>query len=363
MAWAIRLPALRINQGSKDIYLFGVDGKALETFATVSRIRRKDTSLSGYQRPEVVAHVRAIRRYLESSGAFLPNAIVVAFNNKVRFYPSADPGDLDYITLGTLTIPIDPDGPDEDKAAWIVDGQQRAAAIRDADIEAFPIGVVGFMADGQEEQRSQFILANSTKPLPKGIIHELLPEAPGRLPDAYMRRRLPASLITRLNLESGSPFEGLIATPTMKDGYIADNSVMRMLEHSIYDGSLYQYRDPYTGDGEVEQMLLHVKLVWGVVASVWPEAWSLPPTKSRLTHGAGIQAMGYVLDSLTGDTPVARLSRQYLETTIAPLKDVCAWTSGTWRFGDDDIRRWNKVQNTPNDVRVLTRFLLDQVAT
>jgi DGQHR domain-containing protein len=357
----LRLPALRVCQGEKSIFLFGVDGKLLPTFAAISRIHRDELQLMGYQRPEVTSHVRAIRRYLESDGALLPNAIVLAFDDRVRFEESPSTSASDYSVPGTLVIPQDPDGEDDEKTAWVVDGQQRTAAIRDADVDTFPVGVVGFVATGAKEQRSQFILVNSTKPLPKGLIHELLPETTGKLPDTYARRKLPAYLIGRLNTESDSPFRGAIATPTMKDGYITDNSVLRMIEHSIYEGALYQYRDPASGDADEEQMLLHLKVVWSLVEATWREEWKLPPRKSRLTHGAGIQAMGYVLDTLTGDVAAPELLGLELDRALRPLRAVCAWTSGTWDFGPDDVRKWNQIQNTPNDRQVLTRYLLSQL--
>ena len=79
---------------------------------------------------------------------------------------------------------LDPDAPDEDKPGWVVDGQQRCAAIRESRVGAFPICVTAFITESDAEQRSQFILVNSTKPLPKGLIHELLPSTVGALPTA-----------------------------------------------------------------------------------------------------------------------------------------------------------------------------------
>ena len=84
----IRLPAIRIRQGRQFIFCFGVDGKRIHDFATVSRVHRDDAILQGYQRPEVLSHIRAIRRYLESVDAMLPNAIVLAFDGRVEFEPS-----------------------------------------------------------------------------------------------------------------------------------------------------------------------------------------------------------------------------------------------------------------------------------
>ena len=84
----IRLPALRIRQGEQYIYCFGVDGKQIHDFATVCGCTATTSSLQGYQRPEVLSHIRAIRRYLESDGAMLPNAVVLAFDERVTFEPS-----------------------------------------------------------------------------------------------------------------------------------------------------------------------------------------------------------------------------------------------------------------------------------
>ena len=112
------------------------------------------------------------------------------------------------------------------------------------------MAAVGFIAHGEAEQRSQFILVNNTKPLPKGLIHELLPDTEGHLPAAYARKQLPAQILTLSEPRSIAPrrpFAGRIATPTMANGYIKDNSVLKMIENSLYDGALYQYRDPTTG--------------------------------------------------------------------------------------------------------------------
>ncbi|MCH6470682.1 DGQHR domain-containing protein DpdB [Sinomonas terrae] len=359
------LPAVRVRQGSQYIYAFGVDGKQIPRFAAVSRVHRKDQQLAGYQRPEVQSHIRAIRRYLETDGAILPNAIVIAFDDRVRFEPVDQPQNgVDYSTIGRLLIPVDDSLPDDEKPAWIVDGQQRSAAIRDAEIEAFPVAAVGFIAKDEAEQRSQFILVNNTKPLPKGLIHELLPSTSVKLPTTYARRRLPASVLNLLNFGAGGgrgPFTGCISTPTMASGYIRDNSVLKMIENSLYEGALYQYRHADDGTGDIPSILLHLNHFWGAVQRVFPEAWSLPPTKSRLTHGAGIQALGYVMDSLTEGVPAADLSDLAIEETLRNLRDECAWMDGSWHFADDQVRRWNNIQNTPNDVRLLTSHLLNLV--
>ncbi|MGW5051356.1 DGQHR domain-containing protein DpdB [Actinokineospora sp. NPDC004072] len=359
--YTLRVPALEVRQGRRRIYCFAVDGKKLHSFAAVSRIRRgDDEQLAGYQRPEVLSHIRGIRRYLESDGAMLPNAIVVAFEKKrVEFVPSLLTGEtVSYSVPGELVIPIDESLPEDRKPGWLVDGQQRTAAIRDADIAEFPVAVVAFMADSEKEQRSQFILVNSTKALPKGLIHELLPDTTGHLPPSYVRRQLPAQLMTRLNGDRKSPFYRKIATPTAPDGYIKDNSVLKMVEHSLFEGALYQYRNSSDGSGDVKRMLTHLISFWSMVRDTFPDEWAKPPRSSRLTHGVGIQALGFVMDALTEGVPAEEVAVPRLLKAIESLKPHVAWTSGTWNFAGGEERRWNNLQNTPNDVRQLTAHLL-----
>ncbi|NJP99836.1 DGQHR domain-containing protein DpdB [Streptomyces zingiberis] len=359
--YALRLPALQVNQGDKQIYCFAVDGKKLHDFTAVSRIRRDDEKqLQGYQRPEALSHIRAIRRYLESDGAMLPNALVLAFDDRVEFVAGRPTKGIDYAVPGELVIPVDESLAEHEKPAWLVDGQQRSAAIRDADLAEFPVAAVGFIAS-QEEQRSQFILVNSTKPLPKGLVYELLPETTGQLPRSYARRQLAAKIMVLLNMGDG-PFSGRISSPTSPGGNIKDNSVLKMLEHSIYEGALYQYRNAEDGTGDEEAMLAHLLSFWKPVASMFKDAWGKPPKESRLTHGVGIQAMGFVMDRLTADVHYSKVNWDKVRSTLRGLEGHVAWTSGKWMFSDGQERNWNSLQNTAGDVRLLSSHLQARVS-
>ena len=361
----LRIPALEIRQSeNRRLYSFAVDGKLLPRFTTVSRVRRENGGeIQGYQRPEVLSHISEIRNYLESEDPMIPNALVVSFDQRVRSEPTKENGNNGdgYSQHGTLVIPLDEHQADADKPGWVVDGQQRMAAIRDARIDSFPICVTAFIAGSDREQREQFILVNSTKPLPKGLIYELLPTTDTLLPSLLQRRRFPAYLMQRLNHDPDSPLFEMIKTPTNGDGKIKDNSVLKMLENSLTDGVLYRYRDPNTGKGDVEAMLGVVHDFWSAAKSTFKEAWDLPPRRSRLMHGAGIVSMGFLMDAIadrhrTSGVPTSEQFRADLE----PLKAVCCWTNGHWDLGPGNQRKWNEIQNIHRDVNLLSNYLLVQ---
>ncbi len=143
----IRVPALAVRQGKRLIYSFAVDGKTLPHFTTVSRVHRDDDQqLGGYQRPEALAHTATIKRYLEAR-MLLPNALVVAFDDRVKFEADSKPKRRGETAFGEIVIPVEEGLADEDKPGWIVDGQQRSAAIREARIKGFPVFVTAFIAD------------------------------------------------------------------------------------------------------------------------------------------------------------------------------------------------------------------------
>jgi DGQHR domain-containing protein len=352
------LPALAMRQGCHTLYCFAVDGKQLNQFTAVSRIQRGDGGdVLGYQRPEVLQHVRQIREYLETADALLPNAVVVAFDGRVRFTPSGR--GTGYSRPGTLAIPLG--GADADKVGWLVDGQQRAAALREADIGRFPVCVVGFVARSVEQQRAQFLLVNSTKPLPRGLLYELLPQTDALLPDALRKYRLPSVLLDRLNRDGDSPLRGLVRTPTCPDGVIKDTSVLKMLANSLGNGGLFCFRDREGSSYDVAGMLRLLKDYWAAVAGVFPDAWGRPPKESRLSGGPGVVALGFVMDAIIDRHRAVGLpGRTQFQADLEPLRPVCRWTDGAWEFSPGQHRRWKDLQNTPRDVRLLADYLTVQ---
>jgi len=355
----LRVPATEISQGKGvRLYQFALDGKVVPSFAGVAQVRRNASGdLEGFQRLEVVSHITEIRDFVESEGAMIPNSIIMAFSPQIRFVPGRRPrGCPSYIRSGILVIPTLPSDSKDARPASVVDGQQRLAAVRSAKVKEFPLSIVGFFAE-QEARTEQFILVNSTKPLPRSLIHEILPNTRTRMPTALQRKRAAAELLEELNRNPTSPLCGKVRTHTNRVGPIRDTSILQLLENSMSDGALFTFRGLPDSDRR-KHMFDVVCAFFAAVKDVFPEAWSLPPKKSRLMHGAGIRSMGYLMDAIAHRRSLSQPTQAQFAADLRAIEKSCSWTSGYWQFGRGRRRRWNEIQNTSQDIQLLTDYLL-----
>lgn len=361
----IRRRALRLVQDpDHPLFVFALTGDELAAVAEVSRVSRDDAGrLIGYQRPEVKRHVNDIVSYLNGDRVLFPNPIILALSSRADFTRSRGPEvDDGLAAAGTIEIPLPRDG--EPRPAWIVDGQQRAHALarskRAADL---PVLVSAFVADEVELQRDQFLRVNNTRPLPTGLITELLPEVSTNLPARLAARKVPAALCDWLNTAPASPFCGLIRRSSDRgkrpSAVVADTSVVKMIEESLSSasGCLFPYRNVATNEIDADGITAVLVGYWSAVKKVFPEAWGRSPARSRLMHGAGIRAMGRLMDRVMAgiharDPKAVALAERELRL-VAP---VCRWTSGEWE-GLNDLP-WNEVENTPRHIRVLSNHLI-----
>jgi DGQHR domain-containing protein len=346
------------------IYLFALTGEELLKVADVSRISRDEAGkLIGYQRPEVKRHVKDIVEYLDGPQVLFPHAVIVAFSSKVRFISSRGPKVWDGLsTAGELTVLL-PTKPGESKPGWIVDGQQRALAISKSRRKDLPIPVCAFITDDVDVQREQFLRINNSKPLPRGLVTELLPEVSAPITAATTASKLPSALVNSLNNEKGSPFYHLIKrTSTTGDArqqaVIPDGPLIKVLRESLVQpsGCLFPYRNLASNEADMDQIWLTVLTFWTAVKRTFPEAWGKPPTESRLMHSAGITAMSRLMDrimphiNLTVGNPIGAVADE-----LEMIKPVCRWTAGTWDALDLE---WNQLENVSRHVRGLTNLLV-----
>jgi DGQHR domain-containing protein len=354
--------AVRTRQGNNiDVFAFFLPGPAVLGMADIARVHRDDDggALQGFQRPEIRSHVNQIADFLDHGPVLFPNAIILALSPEVEFRGSRGPvpeGLIEVSQAGTLTIPVRPEGK---RAAWIVDGQQRSLALARTNNHDIVVPVIGFVSADIETHREQFILVNKARPLPARLINELLPETSAFLPRDLSMRRIPSELVNWLTRRPGSPFRGLVRR--MSDGDDAKGVVVDTALISVIKGSLNSplgALSPHKGGGgsppDLEAMYQQLVVFWGAAKDAFPDAWGLPPTRSRLMHSAGIQAMGFLMDRLVARTQGGDQSKAVL-AALRAIRPRCAWTEGSWEgLG----LAWDEVQSVPRHIRGLADLLV-----
>lgn len=355
--------ALRLEQpGGHTLYLFTLEPSQILEVADISRVGRDDGGkLIGYQRPGVQSHIKDIQAYLKSDEVVFPNSIILALDSSIRFRSSRGPQASDgSATGGTLEIILNGGR----KPGWIVDGQQRALALSSLSRNDLPIPISAFVTDSVEIQRDQFIRVNNTKPLPRGLVVELLPEVAVPISPRLAARKLPSALCDQLHRNTESPFFSLVRRPSATKeekrlAVVSDTSLVKMIDAclSSSSGCLFPFRNLATGETDLESIWRVLITYWTAVRDTFPEAWGLPPTQSRLMHGAGIAAMGRLMDKVMATVnPYSEEAPARVRGDLALVADMCHWTSGSW--SELSNLPWNEVQNLPKHVRSLSSLLI-----
>lgn len=337
-----KFSALTARQTSDhEVFMFAADPKQILEFAQIERMGRKDSGeLKGFQRHQISSHIKDIRNYLGREDALLPNAVIVAFLNGVTLVHGKD---------GHIQVEIDTkDGP----PGFIVDGQQRLTALSGLDKPDFQVFVSALICKNYDELRQQFVFINSARPLPKTLIYELLPNVEG-LPERYTSRRFAARVVERLNFNGSSALRGQIRQHTNPSGVISDTAMQKLVINSAAQGAV---RYLIEHEDREDRAVTLIDEFFMAVANVFGGEWTgMSPRHSRLRHGAGIMSMGFVMDFLYANQG-ARLAAHF-EAGLVLLKPYTAWTHGTWSLSDQEIP-WNGLQNTHQDIDLLTRHLV-----
>lgn len=338
--------AVRAKQSAThQVLSFPVRASDITSFAEIDRAGRgEDGKLSGFQRPQIASHVKEIRQYLSHRDAVLPNPIVVAFTNGVRLREIEGP---------FVEIRIDASN---GKPGFVVDGQQRLTALSGLPEKDFEVFVSALICENYDELRRQFVLINNTRPLPKALIYELLPSVTS-LPERFSSRAFAASLTERLNYEKVSSLRGMIYQHTNPSGVIRDTAIQKVIMTSSADGALREIAAMSDAENKSFEVISDF---FGAVKDSFEGDWvGHNPKTSRLVHGAGIRAMGYVMD-LLWERNNARTMTAFKEG-LQCLKGHTAWTSGSWKFGDNEILPWNGIQNVDKQIMGLAHYLVGVV--
>ncbi|NBZ89643.1 DGQHR domain-containing protein DpdB [Stagnihabitans tardus] len=334
------------QSAAHDVLTFTASASDILDFAVIDRAGREaDGSLNGFQRPQIAGHIRNIRDYLEQEDAVLPNPIVVAFLGGLTVVDRRDDGHC-RVEIDTSTS----------KPGVVVDGQQRLTALSQTSRGDFQLFVSAVVCRDEAELKRQFVLINSARPLPKSLIYELLPAMQG-LSRKMGERAVAAELTARLNFTHGSALQGLIHQHTNPDGVVKDTAIQKVIMNSASDGIMREFLQEADG---LDRCYGLINEYFWAIRDTFPGDWEgHKPKTSRLVHGAGIVAMGHVMELIAYFEKAT--TRDQFAIGLACLKPKTAWTQGEWDFGNGERRSWRGIQNVSSDIALLSDYLVREV--
>jgi DGQHR domain-containing protein len=343
-----RFKAIRAQQATDhDVFCFAAEPSDVLAFSEIERVGRQENGeLRGFQRHQIAPHIKEIRDYLGREDALLPNAVIVAFLGNVKVTDAGN-GLVDVEITSTESEP---------RPGFVVDGQQRLTALSGIRKPGFQVFVSALVCKDYNQLRQQFVLINNTRPLPKTLIYELLPTVDG-LPERFTSRKLAARLVDRLNFRPDSVLHGEIRQHTNPQGILSDTAMQKIVMNSTSDGAI---RHLIKEENFEELAFDLLNDFFKAVVEVFGNEWvGMSPKTSRLRHGAGLVAMGFVMEQLYSiDLPNCKTNYDKFVAGLNELRAHTAWTSGTWVLSEFDRRSWNGIQNTPSDIDILSNFLV-----
>lgn len=350
-----RFTAVRATQANgKYVLAFAAKPKDILNFASIDGVKRhEDGTLDGFQRHQIAPHIKEIRKYLERPDAILPNAVIIAFLDGIKVKEKKG---------GLLDVEITVTN--NESPGFVVDGQQRLTALSGVERDNFEIFVSAIVCKDYNELRQQFILINNTRPLPKSLIYELLPNVEG-LPDRFGKRSFAAKMVEKLNYtKTENPvFYGRIHQHTNSKGKLSDLAIQKIVMGSASNGAIRKFIEEHSSlDSESIQLIEEksfelINTFYSAVRDVFPDAWNgMTPRTSRLVHGAGLVAMSFVMEQLY--SLYGEVSKEKFIDGLKLIAPKTSWTEGIWVFSKEDKRPWNGIQNTPTDIDLLTTYLM-----
>lgn len=338
----LKFEALLAEQGSNRSVMLRATAAEIAQIASIERLGRDVQGRTvGFQRPQVAGHIAEIRDYLEGPAAVMPNCVVLAFVDSARIVAKRG---------GSTVLEVDVG---DHPPGFVVDGQQRLTALGQTGREDFQVFASCLICRDMKELQRQFILVNNTRPLAKSLIYELLPGM-DQLPQRLSPRQLAAEVTERLNYDPASSLRKAVKMQTNPTGVIKDTALHKAIINSDAAGAV---QIVMSGKQDVTPAFELMNNFFAAVQQVFPDEWhGHKPTTSRLVHGAGITALGYVMDEIYARCHA--MSRADFAEGLRPLVGKTAWTQGQWTFADGEVVRWNRIENVPRQIQQLAEHLV-----
>lgn len=325
----------RSDINSPEFVILVANAKDVSSWAGIRRVGEVE---KGIQRVLKPPRVTAIRRFFESNAKnTIPVSAVIAFNpGTVTFNAVAG---LDACTpetdnkngigtmgeWGTISFDFDPDGPEQDRPAIIVDGQHRIRGMA-AFNEEIPLPIAAFINSDPQEQAFQFVVINNkAQKVPtenvKAIIKDIdEQELQMRLLKAGVSYGKYPATLGDIDESEESPFYKLLDWPL-------NQTTDKLVQLTTIESCLRYIREtlPILSEDEDSLKSLFIS-IWSSVKSSYPALWK---TNEKFFSKVNILALNeFIIDKLENGW-IDKIVDVYLpenvsEYTKKSLEDISA---------------------------------------
>lgn len=272
--------------GGCAFFMFHATAKDVKQWATVKRTAETP---EGTQRLLRLSRVRAISRFLTVDPRnVVPNSVLLCFPpDKADYQPVCTPTgtngepldwanhvSADRATWGYITFDFDPDAPETERPALIVDGQHRLFGLS-AVAEELPIVVIALLEASVEEQAFQFIVINNKAVrVPTDNVKAIIAlqdegSLKERLLTAGVRYGNVSPILREVDTFDQSPFQSLLDWPYNREG-------QHVVSVTAIEQSLRFVRAEFPSMSEDDDSVLGFFFaMWRAIAANFASLWGL----------------------------------------------------------------------------------------
>lgn len=269
---SIKISATVLRQKDKELYLFKMSSALLRKITYVTP--RSEDNPDELQRVYSEPRAKEIGAWIKEENSLLPNAIVVDFKGDVKIEPTADDD------IVTITIP-DPDGTDNPKFAYILDGQHRVKGFEFSDGVDFDLAVIAVHKVSDNVRGKIFIDINSKQvKVDERLLLDLMAGTKSLAQDDDRVYQV----IQGLDTNSDSPLNSKIQfLPEQKNKWVKNTNLFKNLKAHISNGGVLYNKT-------TAQQIEILSSYFSAFKEVFPVQWK-DSKNYVLTRNQGIELM------------------------------------------------------------------------
>jgi DGQHR domain-containing protein len=273
----------RNDPSSPSFFVFMAPAKSIVKWTGVERTTERAGAV---QRSLRESRLSGVRRFLRSNDRnTLPNNILIAFvPGQTEYTSMRDRSEISFqngcateVEQGEISFSYDPEAPEQDRPALVVDGQHRLFGVAGLEGEDVPLLVVAMLDAPPEEQAFQFIVINNKAvKVPTTTVKSIVADYED-LEQNLLDRLVPAGItygkqsafLTSAGESEGSPFYGLLDWDRNRDGerIVTITALQSMLGYLRSETELIVEKD----DDSIQQIFMWV---WNCLKDLYADLWT-----------------------------------------------------------------------------------------